>query len=337
MGVRHFHDRDNGATFRRRAATSLEKGSRTRRVLHRGLIVATRRDAGVGKSAEHRRSMAASSTSSHGPASPRNSSSTGSCTTSLKSMRSFADRSRSAGDKAMAISPKRLADQCLLSDRHAEQQRIAACLSSLDALIAAQARKLDAPASPQEGLMQQLFPIAGGGCKPCAPPPPDRSPTCPRSRSTCARSWRQEVRPALRLQRHGQDAAVHRVQEPRQARRRRQRDTLYFNAFTEDLFQWDNDLENDRERVLKINTDSRFFAGSSELEMDNRIRPLLDRYADFDFEIDTTEWEVSFSRESRQNGDDGTYETNGRTTSRSRAARRTSSSGASSSPSSSSC
>lgn len=76
-----------------------------------------------------------------------------------------------------------------------------------------------------------------------------------------------------------------------------QRDTLYFNAFTEDLFQWDNDLANDRERVLKINKDSRFFAGLGELEMDNRIRPLLDRYADFDFRIDTSEWEVSFSRE----------------------------------------
>ena len=81
-----------------------------------------------------------------------------------------------------------------------------------------------------------------------------------------------------------------------------ERDTLYFNAFTEDLFQWDNDLVNDRERVLKINKDSRFFAGLGELEMDNRIRPLLDRYADFDFRIDTTEWEVSFSREV-QNGD----------------------------------
>jgi hypothetical protein len=75
------------------------------------------------------------------------------------------------------------------------------------------------------------------------------------------------------------------------------RDTLYFNAFTEDLFQWDNDLANDSERMLKINKDSRFFAGLSELEMDNRIRPLLDRYADFDFRIDTTDWEVSFSRE----------------------------------------
>lgn len=81
-----------------------------------------------------------------------------------------------------------------------------------------------------------------------------------------------------------------------------ERDTLYFNAFTEDLFQWDNDLASDRQRVLKINKDSRFFAGLGELEMDNRIRPLLDRYADFDFRIDTNEWEVSFSREV-QNGD----------------------------------
>jgi hypothetical protein len=76
-----------------------------------------------------------------------------------------------------------------------------------------------------------------------------------------------------------------------------ERDTLYFNAFTEDLFTWDNDLDNDRERVLKINKDSHFFDGLGELEMDNRIRPLLSRYADFDFRIDTDEWKVSFSRE----------------------------------------
>ena len=40
------------------------------------------------------------------------------------------------------------------------------------------------------------------------------------------------------------------------------RDTLYFNAFTEDLFSWDNDLENDTERVLKINADSNFLTDS---------------------------------------------------------------------------
>lgn len=75
------------------------------------------------------------------------------------------------------------------------------------------------------------------------------------------------------------------------------RDTLYFNAFTEDLFRWDNDLENDEQRVLKINQDSRFFNGLQELEMENRIRPLLQRYADFDFFIDYENWIVSFTRE----------------------------------------
>ncbi len=74
------------------------------------------------------------------------------------------------------------------------------------------------------------------------------------------------------------------------------RDTLYFNAFTEDLFTWDNDLEGDSERTLKINAYSKFFAGLEELEMDTRIRPLLNRYADFDFRIDTDDWKVSFSR-----------------------------------------
>lgn len=75
-----------------------------------------------------------------------------------------------------------------------------------------------------------------------------------------------------------------------------ERDTLYFNAFTEDLFHWDNDLDGDSDRRLTLNAASRFFAGLPELEMDNRIRPLLQRYADFDFRIDTQEWAVRFSR-----------------------------------------
>jgi wobble nucleotide-excising tRNase len=75
------------------------------------------------------------------------------------------------------------------------------------------------------------------------------------------------------------------------------RDTLYFNAFTEDLFTWDNDLEEDSERVLKINSASRFFAGLQELEMDTRIRYFLHRYCDFDFRIDYENWTISFSRE----------------------------------------
>lgn len=75
------------------------------------------------------------------------------------------------------------------------------------------------------------------------------------------------------------------------------RDTLYFNAFTEDLFSWDNDLEGDRVRKLKINASSRFFAGLAELEMETRIRPLLHRFVDFDFSIDTNGWTISFSRD----------------------------------------
>lgn len=60
-----------------------------------------------------------------------------------------------------------------------------------------------------------------------------------------------------------------------------QRDTLYFNAFTEDLFTWDNDLDGDSDRVLKINSSSSFFSGIEEMEMENRIRPFLHRYVDF--------------------------------------------------------
>lgn len=83
------------------------------------------------------------------------------------------------------------------------------------------------------------------------------------------------------------------------------RDTLYFNAFTEDLFTWDNDLENDEHRTLKLNPASSFFVGLNELEIENRIRPLLGRYADFDFKINfvfdertgkITNAEVTFSR-----------------------------------------
>lgn len=64
------------------------------------------------------------------------------------------------------------------------------------------------------------------------------------------------------------------------------RDTLYFNAYTEDLFIWDNDLENDRARVLELNADSKFFNGLRDLEMEVKIGKFLERYADFSFYID---------------------------------------------------
>ncbi|TZF99402.1 AAA family ATPase (plasmid) [Chryseobacterium panacisoli] len=73
-------------------------------------------------------------------------------------------------------------------------------------------------------------------------------------------------------------------------------DTLYFNAFTEDLFSWDNDLANDTERVLKINASSNFFNGFKELALEEKIFAYLERYAEFDFRIDYDEFKVIFSK-----------------------------------------
>jgi hypothetical protein len=81
-------------------------------------------------------------------------------------------------------------------------------------------------------------------------------------------------------------------------------DTLYFNAFTEDLFTWNN-----KKRVLRMNTDSAFFGGLAELEMESRIRQLLHRYCDFDFSIDYKEGVISFFRDERVPQEDGTQET----------------------------
>ncbi|QQD15060.1 AAA family ATPase [Sphingobacterium sp. UDSM-2020] len=74
-------------------------------------------------------------------------------------------------------------------------------------------------------------------------------------------------------------------------------DTLYFNAFTEDLFSWDNDLDNNTERVLEINSKSKFFNGLRELALEEKIFAYLERYAEFDFKIDYDEWTVTFNKE----------------------------------------
>lgn len=74
-------------------------------------------------------------------------------------------------------------------------------------------------------------------------------------------------------------------------------DTLYFNAFTEDLFIWDNDLENDRERVLQIKSESKFFNGFRELALEEKIFAYLERYATFDFKIDYDTWKISFNKQ----------------------------------------
>jgi len=79
------------------------------------------------------------------------------------------------------------------------------------------------------------------------------------------------------------------------------KDTLYFNAFTEDLFHWHNDLQGDSERYLNINSESIFFSGFQELALEEKIFAFLERYADFNFKIDYENWRVFFFRGENQN------------------------------------
>ena len=78
-------------------------------------------------------------------------------------------------------------------------------------------------------------------------------------------------------------------------------DTLYFNAFTEDLFTWDNDLDGDAVRRLQLNPNSTFFNGLKDLALDETIGGYLDRYAAFDFDIDYETWKVSFRNGEAEN------------------------------------
>ncbi len=66
------------------------------------------------------------------------------------------------GAKVLGISANRMRNLLLpLPHTDAEQQKIAECLSSMDDLMAAQARKVDALKYHKKGLMQQLFPREG--------------------------------------------------------------------------------------------------------------------------------------------------------------------------------
>ena len=59
------------------------------------------------------------------------------------------------------ISYKQFSELLLPNPTQPEQQKLAECLSSVDEVIAAQARKLDALKSHKKGLMQELFPREG--------------------------------------------------------------------------------------------------------------------------------------------------------------------------------
>ena len=68
----------------------------------------------------------------------------------------------SQGTKVYAISSTRLSSiEISYPNDEAEQQKIAACLTSLDDVIAAQGRKVEALKTWKCGLMQQLFPREG--------------------------------------------------------------------------------------------------------------------------------------------------------------------------------
>jgi wobble nucleotide-excising tRNase len=73
-------------------------------------------------------------------------------------------------------------------------------------------------------------------------------------------------------------------------------DTLYFNAYTQDLFVWDNDLQGDSKRLLRLNSDSKFFSAIKGFALEESIYSYLHRYTDLTFTIDYTDWTVSFRK-----------------------------------------
>ncbi len=79
-------------------------------------------------------------------------------------------------------------------------------------------------------------------------------------------------------------------------------DTLYFNAFTEDLFDWDNDLDNDQERKLAFKSHSRFFRDLEGMDIGVQIRPYLHHYTHLDFEINEADSTISFERKAFVDG-----------------------------------
>ena len=91
--------------------------------------------------------------------------------------------------------------------------------------------------------------------------------------------------------------------------------TLYYNAYTEDLFTWDNDLENNSVHKLLINQNSSLIQGLAGLNFTDRLRKYLQVFVDIDFDFDYGEGEsvsdlplfVTFSKKKkirvRQNGE----------------------------------
>ena len=72
---------------------------------------------------------------------------------------------------------------------------------------------------------------------------------------------------------------------------------VYYNAFTEDLFSWDNDLENDNDRKLKLNKNSSFI---ELIERQGKENEIAERFKEFTSSkikpnINTSTGEITFS------------------------------------------
>ena len=61
--------------------------------------------------------------------------------------------------------------------------------------------------------------------------------------------------------------------------------TLYYNAYTEDLFTWDNDLENNTDHHLIINLDSALIQGLAGFNFSEPLRKYLQVFTDIDFDF----------------------------------------------------
>ncbi len=79
-------------------------------------------------------------------------------------------------------------------------------------------------------------------------------------------------------------------------------DTLYFNAFTEDLFVWDNDFKKEDpeewEPRLLLEQESKFIQRIEGEAIETSMRKHLERYVDFEFTIfyEEPKWFVKFWR-----------------------------------------
>lgn len=82
--------------------------------------------------------------------------------------------------------------------------------------------------------------------------------------------------------------------------------TLYYNAYTEDLFTWDNDLENNTDHHLLINQNSALIQGLAGSNFSDLLRRYLQVFTDIDFEFHYDEENpeipdyVSFSKKVKQ-------------------------------------